>query len=98
MPSNIEQQLRDLAEPDYQKFTSSLIPGADNILGVRVPLLRKIAKEIAHGDWRTYLQQASDNTYEEILLQGFVISYAKANIADILSYAEQHIKKLSNMN
>ena len=73
--NEIAQRLRALAEPDYQRFASSLIPTIDptTLLGVRLPALRKIAAELVREDWQSYLQTASDNTFEEIMLQGMVI-------------------------
>ena len=50
-------------------------PGTSNILGVRLPILRKLAKKIIRGDWRAYLASAQDQSFEEIMLQGMVIGY-----------------------
>ena len=44
---NVRNELKTLEDPTYREFHSSLIPGADNILGVRIPQLRTMAKEIA---------------------------------------------------
>lgn len=82
------------AEEKFQKFTSGLIPGSDPILGVRVPVIRALAKRIAEEDWRTYLAQAKDDSYEEIMLQGLVIGYAKADIEEILTCAKTFIPKI----
>ena len=54
---NIKAQLLELADPSYQAFTERLIPGHKNILGVRLPLLRKVAKEIAKENWREFLNK-----------------------------------------
>ena len=43
-----KSELKKYSDVKYKKFSSALIPGADNILGVRLPILRKIAKEIAN--------------------------------------------------
>ena len=69
------------AEPKFQKFTAGLIPDTDP---------KKIVKE----DWRSYLANARDDSYEEIFLQGIVIGYAKADIEEILSYAKVFIPKI----
>ena len=37
--TEIRKRLLDLAEPEYQKFSSSLLPGVENVLGVRLPKL-----------------------------------------------------------
>lgn len=86
--------LEEHAESKFQEFTSGLIPGTDPIIGVRVPVIRELAKKIAKEDWRSYLVNARDDTYEEIALQGFVIGYAKADIDEILSYAKAFIPKI----
>lgn len=92
----IRSCLEELSQKNFQKFTSKLIPGTDNILGVRLPELRKLAKQLAKGDWRSYLKEARDDSYEEVMLQGFVIGYAKANIEELLFYAKEFIPKISD--
>lgn len=82
------------SENEFRKFTSGLIPGSDRILGVRIPKIRVLAKQIAKEDFRTYLAEAKDDTYEEIMLQGLVIGYAKAEIEELLAYAEGFIPKI----
>ena len=56
------EQIRDFlekhAEKQFKDFTSSLIPGTDSILGVRLPVLRLLAKQLAKEEWRTYLKEA----------------------------------------
>ena len=84
------------SEHEFQKFTSSLIPGSKTIMGVRIPKIRALAKQIAKGDFRSYLAEALDDTYEEICLQGFVIGYAKMEIEESLSYVERFIPKISD--
>lgn len=49
------QEIEQLAENDYKKFSASLLPGVDKVLGVRLPQLRKLASRIAAGDWQRYL-------------------------------------------
>lgn len=48
--AQIRTQLEQIAEPKFRQFTAKLLPGTENILGVRLPLLRKMAKELAKGD------------------------------------------------
>ena len=51
----IRSWLNEEAEEGYQKFSSSLIPGCEPMLGIRIPVLRKKAKEIVKGDWKGFL-------------------------------------------
>ncbi len=78
---------------EYGKFSASLTPGAGNIIGVRIPVLRKMAKEIASVNWKAYRDGARDDTFEEVMLQGLVLGYAKGKIEDILLYLDRFIPK-----
>ena len=83
--NEVRQQLYLLAEESYQKFSQSLLPGVPNMLGVRLPHLRKMAKNIMKQDWRLYLLQGSELYFEEIMLKGIIIGYAKTDIEEVLS-------------
>ena len=96
MEKTLRERIFELADERYRKFQSGLLPGIDNILGVRLPDIRKLAKEISKGDWRGYLSEAQDDYYEEIVLQGLVIGYAKADIEEILHSTAEFIPKINN--
>ncbi len=92
----IRTRLESMAETKYKEFSQSLIPGSRTILGVRIPTLRKLAKEIAKEDWKTYLDNAVDDTFEEVNLQGFVIGYAKAEYETLLPYIRKYVAKIND--
>ncbi|MBP1931084.1 DNA alkylation repair protein [Ammoniphilus resinae] len=96
MEKTIREQLFDWADQDYQKFSAALVPNIDNIIGVRMPQLRKCAKGIAKGDWRAYLEQAECQYFEEVMLQGLVIGYVKTDVEEILHYVAEFIPKIDN--
>lgn len=88
--------LNDMAEPSYAKFSSDLTPGAGRILGVRIPKLRALAKRLAKEDFKVFLAAAKEDTFEEIMLQGFVIGYAQAELSELLPYVKEFIPKIHN--
>lgn len=92
----IKNQLLNSVELSYQKFSNRLLPGVTNLLGVRLPIIRKMAKELSKGDWKEYLEKAVDDSFEEVMLQGMVIGYVKADLEELLPYIEQFIPKISN--
>jgi len=92
----IKEQLELQREPKFQKFTSSLLPGVEHILGVRIPSLRKIAKQLAQGDWKQYLTSASDDSYEEIMLQGMTLGYAKGDLQEKEPFLRAFLPKINN--
>jgi len=96
MNESIKLQLHENAEEGYRKFSAALIPNIDNVLGVRLPALRKIAKTIAAGDWRSYLEQADNEYFEEVMLQGMVIGYVKSDIEELLRYVADFVPKIDN--
>ena len=78
---NIRKELQDLVDSKYQEFHSALVPGIGNILGVRIPQLRILAKEIAKRDnWRMFVEATDTKFYEETMLQGMVIGLAKMEL------------------
>lgn len=93
---NIKDILSEHVDEKFRDFTSALIPGLRSILGVRVPILRQIAKEIAKGDWQTFVKEAPEDTYEEVSIKGFVIGYAKEKLEVLLPYVAEHIEKIND--
>ncbi len=72
---SIHEELLRLAAQGNKPFTESLCPGVEHILGIRIPLLRKLAKQIACSNWEDYLETAGTYYMDERLLQGLVLGY-----------------------
>lgn len=92
----IREELFSLAEPKFQKFSSSLIPNCVKMIGVRLPILKKMSKEIAIKNPRQYLINANDDYFEEIMLQGFVIGRLQGEFNEVLPFIKAHIAKITN--
>ena len=86
----IRAWLEEHAEEKLLGFSSSLIPGAENVLGVRIPILRDYAKKLAAGDWRHYLEHAADTSMEEIHKLKY---YAGFNQDKVLEQIQEAMKK-----
>ena len=96
MEKTVRERIFELADEDYRQFHSRLVPGTDNVLGVRLPKLRELAKGLAKGDWRGYIAVAQADYYEEVMLQGLVIGSAKADIEELLRYVDTFVPKINN--
>ena len=92
----VRKELEIIAEADYKKFSASLIPGVENLLGIRIPILRNMAKKLAKEDWKGCMEWEDTVYFEEIMLQGLVLGYAKAPVEEILEYARKFIPKIDN--
>lgn len=93
---DLRDKLFELSDDKFETFHSRLCPNTDNIIGVRLPLLRQLAKEIAKGDWRNFLSNSKEEYYEEILINGLVIAYAKCDVEERLNYIESFVPKIDN--
>ena len=71
---NIEKDLFDLQDKKYQQFHSVLCPGTNNIIGVRIPILRNYAKKI---NGSIDIWSIKNEYYEEIMLKGMLIGLEK---------------------
>lgn len=101
MVEEIRKKLHELSEEDYKTFNQKLLPGVEHVLGVRLPAMRKLAKEVAKGDFRSYLDEAAekigaDSIHEEIMLQGLVLGYAKMDREERTEYLEEFVPKITN--
>ena len=87
---NIKEELISLADEKYKNFYSNLCPGTENILGIRVPVLRNYAKELnKEYSIQDLLEKIDDEYYEEIMLKGMIIGLNKKLRWEEL---EKHIK------
>ena len=93
----IKEHLLQLAERGNKKFTESLNPGVEHILGIRVPDLRKLAARIAKDDWEAYLDTADTYYMEERMLQGMVLGCIRPD-ADIEVYLHRVTQFVWNIN
>ena len=88
--------LRELADPVYRQFHQKLIPGVEGFLGIRVPVLRAIAREIAKGDREGYFSQVRPDTYEEIMLYGLVIGYIRDDFTAVTRQLDRFVPMIDN--
>lgn len=82
-------------EIDYQKFSSSLIPNINNVLGIRLPKLRKYAKTLLKQDYDRFLDHAC-NYMEEVMLQGMLIGLIKETPENKLKRIEKFVPQIDN--
>ena len=76
----IRARLFELKDDKYASFHRKLIPtvDADKVLGVRTPVLRKFAKEVAKdAGCELFLRELPHKYYDENQLHAFIISGIK---------------------
>ncbi len=96
MINSVREELNRAAEPEYAAFSRRLLPETAPLLGVRLPKLRAMAKRIAKENAEAFLNSASCDTFEEIMLQGMVIGAADLPLEDTLQRITDFLLKIDN--
>lgn len=96
MIDNILKELNLLKDEKYKKSNQKLIFTKQEILGVKVPALRKIAKDISKDKALEFIKLKKPNIFEMILLEGLVIGYAKFEFKTKIMFYEKYIQKVDN--
>ena len=91
----VRNELLQMAEPAYAHFSSALLPGVDNLLGVRLPVLRQMAKKLAKQQDYGFLA-AETQYFEETMLQGMVIGYLQVTWKERQQLVKDFIPKINN--
>ena len=78
--ANIRERLFALGDERYARFQSALIPNIpkETVIGVRMPMMRKLAKEIAGAEeMRPFLAELPHAYYDENILHSVLLSQMK---------------------
>ena len=96
MINKIIDRLNDLKDETYKEFSSSLNPTALPMIGVRIPILRTIAKEIVKEDPIYFLENNPLNFFELVSLHAMVLGLMKSDLSVILKYVEDFIPHIND--
>lgn len=92
----VRQELKANTDLKYREFHKSLVPGLENLLGVRVPKLRQIAKTVARENYDQFAAQANIEVYEELMIRGMMIGYGKMDDSQRKKELESFILLVNN--
>lgn len=95
-PQQVREILQSLAEPAYRDFAASLVPGEERLLGVRLPKLRQLAKQLARSGWQEWLAHEEDLFFEETMLRGMTLGYIKEGPQIVLPACRAFIPRIQN--
>lgn len=87
--------LKSLGDEKYKNFHRKLTTTKYEILGLTVPMQRKIANTIAKGDIPSFLECTESNYYEEVMIKGFVLSKLKTK-EELLNYLDDYVALIDN--
>lgn len=89
------EYLISIGDKKLSSFNKKIINTKQEIIGIKIPVLRDIAKKISKGNVDSFLNLVGDTYFEEILVSGFVIGSIKDK--DIfLEYFNSFVKNVDN--
>lgn len=89
-------ELKKLQDEKYKEFHNKVIGAEVEVIGLRSPIVKDIAKKIAKGDWKGFLSQKKGKYYEETGIRGLVIGFVKADKEVIKEYIEKFVDEINN--
>ena len=92
----IREKLQESIDEVYQEFHTSLVPGLTNMLGVRMPKVREIAKWASGEDWQTVWEELGQDSYEELMIKGLLIGYGKLTQEEQIQYLKRYVPLINN--
>ena len=93
----IRKKLIELSDAKYKEFSAGLCPGVNiEMLGVRIPKIRKLAKEIVKDNPEEYLKNPQEKYFEELMLQALVIANLKIDLEKKKEYIISFVPKINS--
>ncbi len=94
--AEIIEKLFENQDIKYRDFHAKLVPGTDDFIGVRVPIIKALAKEIAKGKYLSYLEQTKAEYYEERMLYGLVLGAIRKDFDTVNHYLREFVPRIDN--
>ncbi len=93
-------RLRELARgnEEYAAFNKKVVNTSKEVIGVRVPDLRRLARQLARtmsgaGDAKRFLVEADGRVFEEVMLAGLVLNSVKLSPQEHIALARDYLGK-----
>lgn len=96
MFNEIRKYLISISDVKYKEFLLKLIPNEKRIIGVKIPVLKKLILSIPKQYYKDYLSINNNLYYEEIIIQGLIISKMELNLKELKKHIKYYLPKISN--
>lgn len=87
--------LKSISEATYKEFSQKITFTKYEMLGIRLPKLRSIAKDISKGDYESFLEVSENKYYESVMIKLLVIANIK-DLDECMSYFDEAISLIDN--
>lgn len=79
----------------YLEFNKRTVCTGSKMIGIRIPILRKIASKIKRTDYMKFLEVVDDSSFEALFLHGVVLSFIE-DFRVFKKYFDLFIEKIDN--
>lgn len=95
--NEIKTLMKEQRDEKNAVFFKKLSPTAVNVTGVRIPYIRKLAKELVKTvNIYDFYENYKAGTHEEFILKGLVLAYSKVPLDDKLNMLKDYICKIND--
>lgn len=89
------EYLKSISDTKYKEFSTKLTLTKYEMLGIKIPILRNIAKELSKCDYKFFLSIASNTYFEEVMLKCLVITHIK-DLNELMKYFYSCVNLIDN--
>jgi len=79
----------------YKNFQGNLGIDKETIIGIKIPILKDIAKKIAKKEYKSFIKNNKHKYFEEILIHGLIIGYLK-DYTEAIHMLNDYLPYISN--
>ncbi|MFD3155843.1 DNA alkylation repair protein [Haloimpatiens sp. FM7330] len=99
MYTEFRELLYTLGESKYKEYNEKVIPNIGENIGIRIPMLRKIAKKLSQSTEieKVYNFLEDENTYEEKIIQGMILPHLNyCSSKELFNNIDLYILRINN--
>ena len=88
-------ELFNLQDIKFKEFNSKIVCSSD-VIGVRTPDLKRIAKTISRSEYKKFFKENRHEYYEEKIVHGLVLGYLKLEFNELKVYINAFLPFIDN--
>ena len=94
---SILEEILEGCDPSYSEFSKKLIPDTDNILGLRAPNAKQIAKKHANSDTGyVFLQSLPHKYHDENMVHAYMLGHLRCDYEALKNHLIEFLPHINN--
>lgn len=90
------QYLKTFQDIKYRNFHKKILNTDQQLIGIRTPILKKIAKEISKGNYKSFISILKYTYYEESTIHGLILGYLQISIKELENLIDKFLLHNNN--